>query len=426
MSASEHLTPDQVYTRKQLIEQFEITDATINNGIFPYSANSVWLFVTEKKQSDRTQYRDLLDGDDLEMDGQTLGRTDHFIINHQTSDTELLLFYRKKKYEYPGAGFRYEGVFDYVFHEGSKPSHFYLWRRGAPRLLAAVSTAEDVRESLVHFAAAAAARPARTLSLVRSTRYWVHDPVSGIFGPSKFLGYVGMDFSRYEWAIHAQPTNFDGHKSQLAIVKALGGKYRTDALVANALRDYFQNLLGPGVFDRVDEAKWQFIDLPLSDEKFVLAVDDGGEKPTGGGSGKGRGQGYAADAEVRDAIEKYSMDMAKNYLRRLKYNWTDVSANSPYDLRCGRRDTVLHVEVKGTQSPGEVVLLTRNEVDFARENRPNMALLIVHSLKVVRGNEGIVVSGGEVRFLTPWDAKQDELEATAYRYFLPPDAIGNA
>jgi len=118
-----------VYTRKDLADQFKITDATLNTGVFsPKGSSSIWLFVTEKKTSDRTQYLDYLDGDILRWEGQTSGRTDDVIVEHEGRGLELLLFYRREKYEHEGAGFRYEGPFRYVDHHGSGPTSFVLRR----------------------------------------------------------------------------------------------------------------------------------------------------------------------------------------------------------------------------------------------------------------------------------------------------------
>jgi hypothetical protein len=132
MKTSDSLTVGSVYTRKELKAKFKITDATINTGIFkPSGHDSVWLFVTEEKQSDRTQYNDLLEGDVLEWDSQPGGRKDDLIIEHKDKGLELLLFYRKKKYEFEGAGFRFEGPFDYLEHSGEGPAHFRLLRATA-------------------------------------------------------------------------------------------------------------------------------------------------------------------------------------------------------------------------------------------------------------------------------------------------------
>ncbi len=42
---------------------------------------------------------------------------------------DLLVFYRRSKKEFPGAGFKFGGRFFYVSHEGPPPTHFLLKRR---------------------------------------------------------------------------------------------------------------------------------------------------------------------------------------------------------------------------------------------------------------------------------------------------------
>ena len=126
---SDHLAVDQVYTREDLRQEFGITDATLNTGVFrPKGTTSIWLFITEEKTADRTQYRDRLDGDFLYWQGQTSGRTDRLIIDHHRSGLEILVFLRNRKYEFAGAGFRYIGQFNYISHSGGNPTDFVLQR----------------------------------------------------------------------------------------------------------------------------------------------------------------------------------------------------------------------------------------------------------------------------------------------------------
>lgn len=92
--ASKQLEPGTVYTRADLRALFGIHDATLNTGIFrPKGYDSVWLFITEQKTSDRTQYADTLAGDTLHMEGQLKGRTDALILDHRQRGLELLVFY---------------------------------------------------------------------------------------------------------------------------------------------------------------------------------------------------------------------------------------------------------------------------------------------------------------------------------------------
>ncbi len=134
MWSSEHLREGDVYTRAELRALFAITDATINTGIFrPAGHDSIWLFITARKPADRTQYRDKLDGDVLTFDGQTSGRKDTLIIEHERRGLELLLFHRHHRDEFPGSGFRYEGRFRFVSHSGGQPTHFVAERVDSPK-----------------------------------------------------------------------------------------------------------------------------------------------------------------------------------------------------------------------------------------------------------------------------------------------------
>ncbi len=126
---SKSLQRGAVYTRKGLREMFDISDATLNTGVFrPKGSNSIWLFVTKNKTKDRTPYKDRLDGDLLHWQGQLTGRTDASIVGHQSAGDELLVFYRDDRFQYPGSGFRFEGQFRYLRHSGAKPTNFVLER----------------------------------------------------------------------------------------------------------------------------------------------------------------------------------------------------------------------------------------------------------------------------------------------------------
>lgn len=129
MFTSSQLHRGEIYTRDDLKQLFTVTDQTLYTGMFrPADTNSLWLFVTERKSGDMTEYQDVLNGDTLQWDGQTSGRKDQSIIEHEQRGLELLVFYRAKKQEFPGAGFRYEGRFRYVTHTGANPTHFTLQR----------------------------------------------------------------------------------------------------------------------------------------------------------------------------------------------------------------------------------------------------------------------------------------------------------
>jgi len=123
--ASEKLRIGKLYSRDSLAKQFQITDATLKNGVFkPKAYSSVWVFVTRNKPANRTQYVDQLAGNELHWQGQTAGRSDKMIVEHKARGLEVLVFYRVDADE----PFRYEGIFEYVEHTGAHPTNFKLRR----------------------------------------------------------------------------------------------------------------------------------------------------------------------------------------------------------------------------------------------------------------------------------------------------------
>jgi len=130
--ASTSLVLKTVYSRDELKDLFTIADASIKNGIFkPKDFSSVWLFITEEKTPDRTQYKDYFDGVSLHFEGQTMKRTDDLIINSEMDGNEILVFYRKRKNEFSNYGFRYLGRFIYYSHTSNEmplePTKFILY-----------------------------------------------------------------------------------------------------------------------------------------------------------------------------------------------------------------------------------------------------------------------------------------------------------
>jgi len=69
--------------------------------------------------------------------------------------------------------------------------------------------------------------------------------------------------------------------------------------------------------------------------------------------------------------------LAKAHIKRDGYHIKLVA--KPYDLHCKRADEVLYIEVKGTQTDGEEILLTPNEVAFANSNSQQMALFVARN-----------------------------------------------
>ena len=115
------------YSRKEISILLSTNDSNINNGVFkPKDRKFAIIFVTENKTKDRTQYKDMLEGDILEWDGQLKGHTDNLVINHVGLGLDLILMYRISRNEKPNHSFVCLGRLAYLNHEGSNPTHFYL------------------------------------------------------------------------------------------------------------------------------------------------------------------------------------------------------------------------------------------------------------------------------------------------------------
>lgn len=420
MKSSEHLTIGQVYTRDDLRQLFDIQDATINNGIFqPKGHQSVWLFVTESKTADRTQYQDRLDSDHLFMDGQTMRRTDGLLIDHESYDYEVLLFYRTKKYEHPGAGFRYHGPFQYDRHEvrpAGEPNHFHFSRVGSSPatskqpVLALVETPDEIRTSLMTFIGQCRAFPERTAALIRQTTYWVYDPEVDAFGPGKFVGYKQMTFTAYERALSGdyRGHSHDGHRSQKAISQALNAAFLPNPKLAERLQDWIAEFHQPWASHAYDASKWRFV---------VLADQDAQPAKVGPSGTRGSRQGYSVSPNERKAIEDHAVSLAQAHFEAQGYQVQVFG--KPFDLYCWREGKELFVEVKGTRTQGEAVILTRNEVAHARRHHDRMVLFVVHGIKVHTTDGVVAASGGTVRIFLAWSPDEDALDPKDYYYIIP-------
>ncbi|MCX7425065.1 MAG: DUF3883 domain-containing protein [Planctomycetia bacterium] len=265
--SSEKLTPGQIYSRNELMQLFAISDATIRTGTFrPDGHDSVWLFMTEEKSSDRTPYVDRLDGDNLYFEGQTKGRTDLWLVRHRELGLELLVFYRKSKKEYSDYAFRYEGPFEYVSSEDGPPTKFHLRRvrnREADVVsLQTVHRVGQVRENIRRFHRDVANNFARAQSLAQQTTYWVYDAESDLFGPGKFVGYQGMNFTRYNSAVDGRSTgaSFDGAVTRAAIEATLGA-FAANPELAEELDAWMVATFGAATVAGINRGKWRFIAL---------------------------------------------------------------------------------------------------------------------------------------------------------------------
>jgi hypothetical protein len=127
------------------------------------------------------------------------------------------------------------------------------------------------------------------------------------------------------------------------------------------------------------------------------------------------------DPETRKKIELWAEDSAYKYFTKQGWKVERVgSQHRGYDLECTQDGLVLHVEVKGTQTRGEKVVLTGNEVKHNRdvECEAAHALYVVSEIKVSRDDDA-QCSGGKVNRVLPWIIADEDLLVTEYSYAVP-------
>ena len=124
-----------------------------------------------------------------------------------------------------------------------------------------VKTSDQIRESLAVYVSEARAHSPRALLLLRQTTYFVYDDDEGSFGPSKYVGFVGMSLQKYEQALKKDYTGarFDGFVARTAIESALSVAFATDDALGRRLKKWAESLFGPSAFEGVDETKWAFV-----------------------------------------------------------------------------------------------------------------------------------------------------------------------
>lgn len=134
------------------------------------------------------------------------------------------------------------------------------------------------------------------------------------------------------------------------------------------------------------------------------------------GKSRGKGQGFRLSVADKRAIENHAVDVATAHLTTLGFAVSNVGATKSFDLEARNGVQLLMVEVKGTTSLGEEVILTRNEVELHQVAHPDNALVVVHSIVLDRSVSPPVASGGVLEYWQPWELADVDLTPMAYRY----------
>ena len=113
-----------------------------------------------------------------------------------------------------------------------------------------------------------------------------------------------------------------------------------------------------------------------------------------------------------------AMAIASDYFKSIGFFVEDVSVNHSYDLKCTKGDNELFIEVKGTTSQGQQIILTKNEVRFARDNVSNYVLFVVKNIICQKDGNTWKAEGGESILHDSWSPRDEFLNPIAFRYDL--------
>ena len=137
-----------------------------------------------------------------------------------------------------------------------------------PIILKLIQNKLDLLSSLEVFNNQAKQYKELAIGLLRKTEYWVYDPNTKNFGPSKFIAFNNMDFFNYAQAVKKNYTGarFNGTVTRQKIEKILGPYKENDALTQE-LEVWGKNLFGAGIFKNIMTEKWRFVSLLTPEPK---------------------------------------------------------------------------------------------------------------------------------------------------------------
>lgn len=136
-------------------------------------------------------------------------------------------------------------------------------------------------------------------------------------------------------------------------------------------------------------------------------------------AGLARAQGFQVNPHIRRAVEEHAETCARAWLTAEMPAGTIRQVGRPYDFIWESGTEKIYVEVKGAQGPARQVVLTRNEVSFARQHKDQMILYVLHSIDVTGRGKNVRARGGKALIVQPWAADTERLRPLQFTYDLP-------
>lgn len=167
--------------------------------------------------------------------------------------------------------------------------------------------------------------------------------------------------------------------------------------------------IGPGSDSFADGPQ----DVCISSNEDEAKVDTSGDS-----NAELKGTGYESDPAIRSVVEKHAVGTARRFYEERGY--TVEEKGKPYDLFCTRPGEAIHVEVKGSRSALDAIIVTINEVNDARDPEWRSDLFLVDNIVIEPDGQNYAPSGGRSRLKRGWVPEDKDLTPTQFRYKLPP------
>lgn len=129
-------------------------------------------------------------------------------------------------------------------------------------------------------------------------------------------------------------------------------------------------------------------------------------------SSERRGQARLSNAEKRKKIEDAAQERLMQHYADRGWAVEDTHIGSPFDARATKGDFVLYLEAKGTTRTANTVMVTRNEVSWAREH-PGQCVMGIWSEMRFTDNGDVDQASGRFK-LIEWLPEDDDLDPISY------------
>ena len=145
------------------------------------------------------------------------------------------------------------------------------------------------------------------------------------------------------------------------------------------------------------------------------------------GKGNNAGDGYVAASILHDnnldlhrTIELYAKNRAVKVYENTMYSVNDASTNDHFNLLCVKEGhNPRRILVKATTDEGVNIVLSKDEVQSAKDKNSITDLFVVHSIIIQNEKNHFEVKGGKIKHLQNWEPNENALTPSQYNYKLP-------